>query len=127
VVVPDDLPHSVTVFACGPADGPAVQIFLAEQPISNGAPVAPYISIYIDRSITQLQPGTYAIGDKAVGITITRWSGASSYENATSGAVHITGVSADRTVTGDVTASFPSDAVTGAFVAPWQDRQMTCP
>ena len=103
-----------------------MQIFLADHSISNGAPVAPYISIYIDRSISELRPGTYAIGDKAIGIGITRVTGPSTFEGATSGAVHITDVSAERTVTGDVTASFVNDAVTGAFVAPWQDRQMLC-
>ena len=123
--VPQDLPRAATVFACGPADGPAVAILLAEQPISNGVPATPFVSIYIDRSISELLPGTYAIGNPDVGIAINRQT-ATAGEGAISGAVRIFSVTADRTVRGEVTATFRDGGIVGQFMAPWQERAVLC-
>jgi len=124
--VPEELPRAATVFACGPADGPAVQIFLSEKPISNGTPVAPYVSIYIDRSISELVPGTYPTSSSNPGVGIVRFASASSYEPAHSGFVRILSVAADRTVRGDIAATFADQGISGTFVAPWQERHILC-
>lgn len=121
-------PYAVAVFACGPADGPAVQIYLAEQPITNGAPLAPFVSLFFDRSIQQLTAGTYTTSSSTAPVAISRLSSPiqSSFEVAQNGFVHITSVLANHTVIGDVTAEFSNDVISREFVAPWQDRQVPC-
>jgi len=123
ILLPGDLPHAISMFTCGPADGPAVRILIAERPIASLTPPPPYASIYIDGSIDALQPGTYTMPKVGAGW----WESATEFESATSGGVEITSVTADHTISGTVTLRFPSHTVTGPFVAPWRTNPITCP
>ena len=49
---PQGLKFAFAQGACGPADGPALTIFLTRDPSNGPSPVAPYVRIYISDAAT---------------------------------------------------------------------------
>jgi hypothetical protein len=97
--------YSSVAAQCGPADGPAVAVFLAPtQEGANGA-TAPYVRVYVAVAVNQLA-GVWPIKTNS---DATAWfqSDASTSEVAESGLMLVKSVDSDNTVTGLVDLYFP--------------------
>jgi len=111
--------HAAATFACGPADGPAVAIYLSPNPVTSLEPSGPYVRVYIDAAVEQVGGKAWPISDSS---PIAAWfqTSANNSEIATSGYVITSSVSADKTVEGTVDLTFPNAGhVHGNFSAPW--------
>src|SRR5512134_2991597 len=51
---PPGFTHAAATRDCGPADGPAVSIYLASQPVDRVDPPAPFIHLYLWRGLDDL-------------------------------------------------------------------------
>lgn len=114
--------HAAATFACGPADGPAVAIYLSPNPVTSLEPSGPYVRVYIDQAVEQVAGKGFPIGD---GSLAAAWFQTSSnnFETATTGYIITQSVSADKTVEGTVDLNFPNAGhVHGGFHAAWISR-----
>jgi hypothetical protein len=97
--------YSSVAAQCGPADGPAVAVFLAPtQEGANGA-TAPYVQMYVAVSVNQLA-GVWPIATNSEAAASFH-SDASTVEYAESGYMFVSSVDSDNTVTGSVDIQFP--------------------
>lgn len=116
---PTGYTHAAATFACGPADGPAVAIYLSPNPVTSLEPSGPYVRIYIDQSVEQVGGKAWAIGGSSPAAAWFQTS-ASNYEIATSGYIITSSVAADKTIDGTVDLTFPNAGhVHGGFHAEW--------
>jgi hypothetical protein len=114
--------HAAATFECGPADGPAVGIYLSRNPVTSLDPSAPYVHIYIVAAVEQVGGKTWPIGGISPAAAAFQTS-ASNYETATSGYIITSSVSADKTVEGTVDLTFPKAGhIHENFHAPWISR-----
>jgi hypothetical protein len=124
---PLDLTHAAATFACGPADGPAVAIYLAPDPVTSLEPPAPYVRIYVAQPLDALvgQPWILA-GTKSAG---GAWfhSASNTDEIANTGYVTVISVSSDNTIVGVVDIAFPNAGrIRGGFRAVWVPSTVLC-
>ena len=122
---PADFPHAVANFQCGPADGPATAIKLANQPIPPSGPKFPYVAIMINEPLSALAGRTFLVGSGGTA-GATYIAGSNSYESASMGRVIIGSVDADSTIHGEVGLSFSSRQVIEDFRAVWIQATMLC-
>jgi len=123
---PEGLSHAAATRTCGPADGPAVAIYLAPSPVAVIEPAAPYVRVNIWQSVSDIEGG---IWDVASGADAAAWYGATStdVEVATDGHVTVSAVGPDTTVRGTVDLTFPSAGrITGSFEAAWISASPLC-
>ena len=114
--------HAAATFECGPADGPAVAIYLSPNPVTSLEPSGPYVRIYIAQAVEEVGGKAFPIGETS---PVGAWfqTSPSNSEMATSGYVITSSVNADKTVEGTVDLTFPNAArVHGSFHAPWISR-----
>lgn len=124
---PDGLPHAAAVRSCGPADGPAVAIYLAPTPVTAVDPATPYVRLTVFQPLGQLEGGSWRIaaGDDAAAGWYFR--ALDDFEAATGGRVTVTEVRSDTTVRGTMDVTFPTAGrVTGAFEAAWISASPLC-
>lgn len=97
--------YSSVVAQCGPADGPAVALFLAPTEAGANGQSAPYVRVYVAVGVNQLT-GVWPITSKS---DAAAWfqSDASTPEIAESGFMLVKSVDSDNTVTGLVDIYFP--------------------
>jgi len=118
--------HAAATFACGPADGPAVAIYLTPNPVTSLEPTTPFVRIYVAQSVNALAAGPWILaGSKAEG---GAWfHSAASEEAATIGYMIVSSVSADKTIEGTVDVSFPNAGrIRGGFHAVWVPNTVVC-
>jgi len=119
--------HAAATFACGPADGPAVAIYLTPDPVTSLEPTTPYVRIYVAQPVNALTGRTWILaGSKSEGAA---WfhSAASNYEIATSGYMVASSVSPDKTIKGTVNIIFPNAGpIRGGFRAVWVPSTVLC-
>ena len=91
---------------CGPADGPAVAVFVAPTLAGANGESAPYVRVYVAVSVDQLA-GVWPITTNS---DATAWfqSNGSTSEVAESGYMFVSSVDSDNTVTGYVDLQFPN-------------------
>jgi len=113
---------------CGPADGPAVAIFLTRDPTDGPTPVAPYARIYIDLSGTTLDGRAHSVAPDSRDAFATFNRTADDYEIASSGSVVATYSSGDNTISGlaDIVFTGAGHLVSG-FRAPVFPLAALCP
>lgn len=112
---------------CGPADGPAVSVYLAAAPIESLEPSPPYVRIDVWQTLEQ-------IAGRSWNLTATSEEGgalyfrtATDHETVTSGHLTVTGVAEDNTITGSVDVVFPTAGrIRTEFSAPWIPSSMLC-
>lgn len=108
------LPYAAAARTCGPADGPAVAIYLAASPITDFQPPIPYVSIAIWLPLDQLAGRSWSVGNASE--AHAGWhSGPSSIVLAERGTIVINSVSAENVIDGSVDLTFPGGRVTGRF------------
>ena len=121
------LPNAVATNSCGPADGPAVAIYLAAQPVESLQPVAPYVQVNIQGSFNALGAGTVFRITESYQVA-SAWFHGSGVEVkiANDGEVGVTTKSATG-LAGYVDLRFPDGLrLRGRFSANWEPRQMLC-
>jgi len=98
--------YSSVAAQCGPADGPAVAVFLAPTQAGADGQSAPYVRVYVAVPVSQLG-GVWPIKTNS---EATAWfqSDASTSEVAESGFMFVSSVDSDNTVTGSVDFQFPN-------------------
>jgi hypothetical protein len=118
--------HAAATFACGPADGPAVAIYLTTNPVTSVEPATPFVRIYVAQPLNALAAGPWILsGSKAEGAA---WfQSAASEEAATIGYMIVSSVSADKTIEGTVDVTFPhAGRIQGGFHAVWVPNTVLC-
>jgi len=112
---------------CGPADGPAVRLFLVPQEVTLWPPSGARVEVAVWRATTQL-PGADLVWS---GATNLGWAGrcddVAQCEAATDARVTFRGFAADSTLTGSVDLGFGDGSrVTGGFNAVWHPATPIC-
>jgi hypothetical protein len=118
--------HAAATFACGPADGPALAIYLAPDPITSLDPPGVFMRVYVPGTIDQISGRTWPI---ATNSDAAAWfhPTANNYEIATSGYLMIGPANANKTVDGSVDLQFPSAGhFHGSFHAGWIPSNVLC-
>lgn len=119
--------HAAATRSCGPADGPAVAIYLAPEAIATLEPATPYIRIDVWQAADALV-GTWSLSPTSANAAAARFQvSLGSIESATGGTVVVSAVGRDSTITGSVDLQFPSSGrVHGGFSARWISRTFLC-
>jgi hypothetical protein len=123
---PQDFPHAVATFMCGPADGPATAILLARDPIQSLDPSYPFVSVDIWHAVSELGGTTWSVNDGSGNVSARYFTGPGKFVSATAGSVLIDRVGTDNRVEGSVLLRFPSRSVDDDFSAPWMESLVLC-
>ena len=116
--------NAVATAQCGPADGPAVAIFLTPNPVGSVEPSAPFVRIYVAVQVDQLTGRAWSVVNEA-GAWFHR--DASNSEPAETGYLLVTSVDSENTITGTVDLSFPDAGhIKSAFRATWIPTHFLC-
>lgn len=110
---------------CGPADGPAVAVFLAPTEGGANGESAPYVRVYVAVQVNQLK-GVWPITTNS---EAGAWfqPDASTGEIAESGYMFVTSIDSDNTVTGSVDLRFPNAGhIKTDFRAKFRPMNMLC-
>lgn len=124
---PVGLSSAAATRSCGPADGPAIALYLASAPISSVEPATPYIQLNLWKPVDALV-GTWSVSPaSADGSAASFPAPPGSSESATSGTVVVISVGRDSTITGTMDLQFPvTGQVRGSFSAHWIPRTVLC-
>ena len=118
--------HAAASFACGPADGPAVAIYLASEPITSLAPPGVYVRVYASGTIDEIRGRILPISSNANAAAWYHASG-NEYEMATAGYLMVRSGSAGSTLEGSVDLQFPNAGhLSGEFHAEWIQTNVLC-
>ena len=121
-----ELPYAVATPSCGPADGPAVLIYLASMRIDSLQPSAPFVQVNIWRSISTLGSGSVVPISESLSDANAWFRGSGIERQATGGEVGVT----SRTTTslaGYIDLRFADGPnMRGSFTANWEPRQLLC-
>lgn len=123
---PAGFPFASATPECGPADGPAVAIYLSRDTTPALPPGGARVRVYVWHDLDELGAQAWAIGGDSP-------DGAADYDDgaggttALHGTVAVTAVRADSTVEGEVDlVSDGAFAVRGGFRARWIPRALMC-
>ncbi|HMF99756.1 MAG TPA: hypothetical protein VK560_00780 [Gemmatimonadaceae bacterium] len=118
--------HAAATFACGPADGPALAIYLAQDPITSLEPAGVFVRVYVSGTIDEIRGAILPISSNSIAAA---WfhPNANDYEIATSGYLMVGSGSAGSTLEGSVGLQFPrAGDIHGAFHAEWIPTNVLC-
>jgi hypothetical protein len=117
--------YSTVTPQCGPADGPAVAVFLAPSAAGANEAITPYVRVFVPVQVNQLA-GVWPIAKNSeAGASFH--SDASTYEFAESGYMLVNSVDSDNTVTGSVDLQFPNAGhIKTAFRAKLRPNNILC-
>lgn len=127
ILGPVGFEHAVMTPACGPADGPAVAIYLASSPVDPRNPSMPYVRIALWDAPDVVEGRSWGIGDASGMATAVLVTGANQYDVATAGSVSIGLIDTTSTTTGSVDLVFRSTGlISGEFRAAWSAAAPLC-
>jgi len=116
--------NAVAHAECGPADGPAVAIFLTPNAVGSVEPSAPFVRIYVAVQVAELAGRTWNANTDAAALF---YPDASNFEVAESGNMIVTSVDSNSTITGTVDLNFPDAGhIKTAFRATWIPIHALC-
>ena len=120
--------HAVAAAACGPADGPAVAIYLSSTPVESLEPSAPHVRIAVWQPLERLRGRSWSLApDRGEGGAWLHRT-AQDFEIATSGTVTVNAVTPDSTVEGSVDVTFPgARRYRSSFRAVWRSHPESRP
>jgi len=117
---PIGLEHAVMTPACGPADGPAVAIYLTSSPVERVDPPAPFVRIAVWQPLDRVGGRTWQFGmgrDSAAAVLV---AGPNDYNVATGGYVTLSVIDTIGTTEGSAELDFIGvGRLTGGFHAVW--------
>jgi hypothetical protein len=119
--------YSAAVAQCGPADGPAVAIYLSPNPVESIEPSEPFVRVYVPVQLSQLTGHVWQI--ESINSIAGAWfrPNASTYELADSGYLVVTSIGSDNTVTGSIDLRFPiAGHIKSSFHAAWLPSHSLC-
>ena len=117
--------HAAATFACGPADGPAVAIYLTQTPVTSFEPSGEYVRVYTTGTLQEIaiRSPMSVTSDAAAWFHFSNGE----YEIAKGGVLTVRSISADKTIIGSVDLFFPkAGRVHGDFGAPWVPNNVLC-
>src|ERR1044071_8064654 len=103
------LSHAAARFWCGPADGPATAIVLAQEPVQPGDWPYPSVHVMIWQDVSRIAGHTWSVTSDAAGGSYTPTP--DRLESPISGTITIRSVDAAKTVRGSLRLRFPSRSV----------------
>jgi hypothetical protein len=118
--------YSAASAQCGPADGPAVAVYLAPNPVGTVAPSAPYVRVYVAVQPSELTAHVWPIGSKT---EAGAWfySDGSTSELAESGYMIVNSIDSDNTINGSLEIFFPDAGhIKSEFHAKWLANNILC-
>jgi hypothetical protein len=111
---------------CGPADGPAIVIYLASDPIPTSGPSGEHVAVYIDGMADQLFGQRLTISSNSIVGASFRWT-TDKFESATDGYVILNSGSVGNGLDGSLDLVFPSAGrVHGEFHSEWLPNTGLC-
>jgi hypothetical protein len=123
---PSEFPFASATPECGPADGPAVTIYLLRDTMPELPPGGARVRLYLWHGLDDLRGRSWAVGGDSQ-------DGFADYRDGTGtmtplrGTVTVTRVLADSTVEGEVAlVSEGTFSVGGGFRATWIPRTLLC-
>lgn len=128
VVTPGtELSFAAATNSCGPTDGPAVMIYLANDPVNTLEPAYPFVRLYLPQSHATLAGRVLTFGNKQSENGAWFMTAEASSEPAVEGTLTVTAIAADSSTDGVVSLTFPSGMrVQKAFHARWISSNMRC-
>lgn len=122
---PEGFSHAAATRTCGPADGPAIAVYLAPNPVAALEPAAPYVRVNVWQSVGDAA-GSWEVGGGDDEAAAWYFTAPNEFEVAT-GRVTVSAVGSDTTVRGTVDLTFPSvGRITGSFEAAWISVSPLC-
>jgi hypothetical protein len=122
---PAEFPFATATAECGPADGPAVAVYLLRDSVPAVPPGGPHVQLYVWHGLDELEGRPWTVGGSST-------DGFAEYQDGMGaatplhGTVTVTAVRADS-ITGDVDlASEGVFRVRGGFRAVWIPRVVMC-
>jgi hypothetical protein len=119
--------YSAAVAQCGPADGPAVAIYLSPNPVETIEPSGPFVRVYVPVELSQLTGQVWQIEN--INSIAGAWfhPNASTSELADSGYLMVTSIGSDNTVSGSIDLRFPTAGhIRSSFHAAWLPSRSGC-
>jgi hypothetical protein len=124
---PHDYAYAYSTPDCAPWDGPAVTLFLQAAASDSLPPVGRHLQISIFVSLDQLSGQSLSWPTDARKGSLLECASPGSCSALKEGKVHITEVSSDSTVWGEVSLLRASgDRIQGGFRALWKFRRIAC-
>ena len=88
VLIPvEGLRFAFSQYECGPADGPAIGIYLTRDPVDGTLAKPPYVHIYIDLSAGNLDGSTHDVGPQSPDAAARFVNSQGNYDFARAGSV----------------------------------------
>ena len=118
--------HAAATFACGPADGPALAIYLSENAMTGAEPLGDFVRIYVSGTVDEIVGKMWPV---STGSNAAAWfhSGANQDEPATGGYLLVSSGIAGQTLDGIVDIQFSKAGhLQRAFRAEWVQSQIIC-
>jgi hypothetical protein len=118
--------HAAATFTCGPADGPAIAIYLASDPITPVVLSGVHVRLFVPGTIDEIRGVRFPISSQS---EVGAWfhHNASDSEVATSGYLMVGNGSEGVGVDGLVDLQFPTAGhVHGTFHAEWMPAHIVC-
>jgi hypothetical protein len=120
--------YAAATFSCGPADGPAVTLYFAPNPVETVAPGAPFLRVFVPVSVDELTEHWWPISYGKTEAAAWFHSTESTYELATTGYMIVNSVDSDKTIEGSIDLRFPdAGRFKSEFRATWIPRTILCP
>ena len=119
--------HAAATFACGPADGPALAIYLSQYPMTGDDPPGAFVRMYVQGMVDEIVGKMWQISTGS-NVAASFNSGATNdSEYATGGYLLVSSGSAGRTLEGTVDIQFPKAGhLQRAFRAEWIQSNIMC-
>jgi hypothetical protein len=118
--------HAAATFTCGPADGPAIAIYLAPDPITSLAPSGIHVRLFVPGTVDEIRGRWLPISSRS---EVSAWfhHNANDSEIATDGYLMVGSGSEGVGVDGLVDLQFPiAGRVHGTFHAEWIPTNIGC-
>lgn len=123
-----EYPFAVAARACGPADGPAMEVFLTPAETSDVPADPPYVRLYLTKSPAELEGRTWVWPDPGQAVFATECTQTgSSCPASPSGAIALGDFAADSSIFVAVEMRRPNgERVRGQATARWLHRLIIC-
>lgn len=124
---PPGFPTAYATSACGPGDGPAMQLYLATEPAEALPPPAPFVEVTIWQGVHSLSGRRFEWTGVSSEGTVRRCDAGGACVEARSVALQFRPIGTDTTVTGVATLQFSDGStVAGGFNAAWRTTRQMC-
>jgi hypothetical protein len=130
---PPKYPHAYAAKDCGPADGPAVTVYLSSQPMvwpADGFPrefTSPFVMISVWRSTRDALSKQFVVEENASWGMVSFCGNASACAPAPTGRVRLARLTGRGVLEGEIDVRSPAgEEVRGTFRAEWKDRVVYC-